>query len=123
MQVVWLKRDLRGEDNRALTRACEHGPTLPLYVAEPAFWRLPGASGRQRAFVTESPDRPLQESWKARNSWAVRGDAAFRNEAAAIQVKHGSRKHRARTRRKGGTRSDPAQLDLPFESGSGSGER
>lgn len=37
VQVVWYKRDLRVDDHRPLVQAAEHGPVLPLYVAEPSI--------------------------------------------------------------------------------------
>ncbi|NNE87112.1 MAG: deoxyribodipyrimidine photo-lyase [Silicimonas sp.] len=54
MQIVWLKRDLRLHDNRALARAAQHGDVLPLYVVEPELWRQPDHAGRHWAFVSES---------------------------------------------------------------------
>lgn len=54
MQVVWFKRDLRVQDNRALFQACARGDVLPLYVVEPAYWELPDASGRHWEFIAES---------------------------------------------------------------------
>lgn len=53
MNIVWFKRDLRVEDHRALARAAEAGPVLPLYVAEPALWAQPDMAGRHWAFVAE----------------------------------------------------------------------
>jgi len=46
-QVVWFKRDLRVVDHAPLVEAAARGPVLPLYVAEPGYWRLPDTSGRQ----------------------------------------------------------------------------
>ncbi|MEM8774642.1 MAG: FAD-binding domain-containing protein [Pseudomonadota bacterium] len=54
MQIVWFKRDLRAQDHRALARAAEQGPVLPLYVVEPELWLQPDMSGRQWAFISES---------------------------------------------------------------------
>lgn len=54
VQVVWFKRDLRVQDNRALFQACARGDVLPLYVVEPAYWELPDASGRHWEFIAES---------------------------------------------------------------------
>ncbi|MEM8970517.1 MAG: FAD-binding domain-containing protein [Pseudomonadota bacterium] len=54
MQVVWLKRDLRVEDNRALALAAEQGDALAVYIAEPELWRQQDMSGRHWAFVAES---------------------------------------------------------------------
>ncbi len=51
IQVVWFKRDLRVTDHAPLARAAAAGPVLPLYVAEPEYWRLPDASPRQWAFT------------------------------------------------------------------------
>jgi deoxyribodipyrimidine photo-lyase len=47
IQVVWFKRDLRTVDHRPLAEAASAGPVLPLYVAEPEYWRLPDVSARQ----------------------------------------------------------------------------
>jgi deoxyribodipyrimidine photo-lyase len=47
IQVVWFKRDLRTHDHAPLAEAAAAGPVLPLYVAEPEYWRLPDASTRQ----------------------------------------------------------------------------
>jgi deoxyribodipyrimidine photo-lyase len=47
IQVVWFKRDLRTEDHAPLVEAASAGPVLPLYVAEPDYWRLPDVSARQ----------------------------------------------------------------------------
>lgn len=50
--VLWLKRDLRLHDHRALCVAAELGrPILPLYVIEPEAWQLPTASSRHYAFM------------------------------------------------------------------------
>ena len=54
LQIVWFKRDLRVEDHRALAKAAAQGLVLPLYIAEPEYWRQPDASGRQWAFAAES---------------------------------------------------------------------
>lgn len=51
LQVIWFKRDLRVEDHRALARAAQRGPVLPLYVVEPELWQQPDMSARQWAFV------------------------------------------------------------------------
>jgi deoxyribodipyrimidine photo-lyase len=47
IQVVWFKRDLRAHDHAPLAEAAAAGPVLPLYVAEPDYWRLPDVSMRQ----------------------------------------------------------------------------
>jgi deoxyribodipyrimidine photo-lyase len=47
IQVVWFKRDLRTDDHAPLAQAAAAGPVLPLYVAEPDYWRLPDVSRRQ----------------------------------------------------------------------------
>ncbi len=38
MQIIWFKRDLRTDDNLALTRAAEKGDVLLLYIIEPELW-------------------------------------------------------------------------------------
>ena len=47
VQIVWFKRDLRTADHRPLRDAGSAGPIVPLYVAEPAYWRQPDTSRRQ----------------------------------------------------------------------------
>ena len=54
MQIVWFKRDLRVQDNRALAHAAQRGALLPLYVIEPDLWRQPDMSARQWAFIHET---------------------------------------------------------------------
>ena len=54
LQVVWFKRDLRTADHEALYRACATGPTLCLYVIEPAYWQQDSTSNRQWLFVREA---------------------------------------------------------------------
>lgn len=54
LQVVWFKRDLRVFDHEALSRACQAGPVLCLYVVEPGYWQSSGTSRRQWLFVRES---------------------------------------------------------------------
>ncbi|MFT8232503.1 deoxyribodipyrimidine photo-lyase [Pseudomonas guariconensis] len=38
MQLIWLRSDLRVEDNTALSAACALGPTLALWLASPGQW-------------------------------------------------------------------------------------
>lgn len=38
-QLVWLRTDLRLEDNPALLAACQTGPTVALFVISPGQWR------------------------------------------------------------------------------------
>jgi len=51
MQVVWFKRDLRIEDNIALSQAAQHGAVLPLYILEPQLWQQPDISLRHYQFL------------------------------------------------------------------------
>ncbi|WP_424968903.1 deoxyribodipyrimidine photo-lyase/cryptochrome family protein [Dinoroseobacter sp. S375] len=51
LTVLWVKRDLRLEDNAALCLAAAQGPVLPLYVIEPDYWALEDTSYRQWAFL------------------------------------------------------------------------
>lgn len=53
LRIVWFKRDFRAADHRALVMAAAEGPVLPLFVVEPAFWRLPDSAARHWAFVTD----------------------------------------------------------------------
>lgn len=52
--LYWFKRDLRLADSPALTRAASLGTVLPVYVAEPEYWRLPDTSSRQWAATAEA---------------------------------------------------------------------
>jgi len=38
MQLIWLRSDLRVLDNTALAAACEHGPTLAVWLLSPGQW-------------------------------------------------------------------------------------
>ncbi|MBI6898923.1 deoxyribodipyrimidine photo-lyase [Pseudomonas putida] len=39
MQLIWLRSDLRIDDNTALTAACQRGPTVALWIASPGQWQ------------------------------------------------------------------------------------
>lgn len=39
MQLIWLRSDLRIDDNTALSAACERGPTVALWLASPGQWQ------------------------------------------------------------------------------------
>jgi len=39
MQLIWLRSDLRIDDNSALSAACERGPTVALWLASPGQWQ------------------------------------------------------------------------------------
>ncbi|WP_060484537.1 deoxyribodipyrimidine photo-lyase [Pseudomonas sp. NBRC 111123] len=39
MQLIWLRSDLRIDDNSALSVACERGPTVALWLASPGQWQ------------------------------------------------------------------------------------
>jgi len=59
MHILWLKRDLRTNDNAALfqaaKRSCEtNTPLLPLYIIEPELWQQPDLSFRHYQFLFES---------------------------------------------------------------------
>jgi deoxyribodipyrimidine photo-lyase len=54
LQVVWFKRDLRVRDHEPLTRASERGPVLPLYIVEPALWRLPDSAAQHWDVISRS---------------------------------------------------------------------
>ncbi|MDT3714417.1 deoxyribodipyrimidine photo-lyase [Pseudomonas soli] len=38
MQLIWLRSDLRIDDNTALAAACQGGPTMALWIASPGQW-------------------------------------------------------------------------------------
>ena len=54
MQLVWFKRDLRVEDNLALTIAAQDGAVIPLYILEPELWQQADLSYRQYLFLQDS---------------------------------------------------------------------
>ncbi len=54
MQIVWFKRDLRIEDNAALTLAAKCGPLIPIYILEPELWKQPDLSFRHYCFLKQS---------------------------------------------------------------------
>ena len=56
MQIVWFKRDLRVDDNAALSEAVERGPVLPLYILEPDLWTGRDMGARHYRFLTECVD-------------------------------------------------------------------
>ena len=56
MQIVWFKRDLRVDDNAALSKAVERGPVLPLYILEPDLWAGRDMGARHYRFLTECVD-------------------------------------------------------------------
>jgi deoxyribodipyrimidine photo-lyase len=39
MQLIWLRSDLRIDDNTALSAACQRGPTAALWIASPGQWQ------------------------------------------------------------------------------------
>lgn len=84
LQIVWFKRDLRSADHVPLAQAAARGPVLPLYIAEPEWWALPDASGRQWDFVAAS----LQE---LREDLASRGQplvCRLGDAVAVLEVLH-----------------------------------
>ena len=38
MQLIWLRTDLRHDDNTALSAAAKRGPTLAVYLISPEQW-------------------------------------------------------------------------------------
>ncbi|OAJ95031.1 deoxyribodipyrimidine photo-lyase [Vibrio bivalvicida] len=52
MKIVWLRRDLRVEDNTALIQACKSGaPVVALYVATPQTWKEQSLAPIQADFI------------------------------------------------------------------------
>lgn len=39
MQLIWLRSDLRIDDNTALSAACQSGPAVALWIASPGQWQ------------------------------------------------------------------------------------
>ncbi len=77
---MWFRRDLRAGDNPALLHALDDGPTLPLFVLDPALWGPAGPSRRAHLVASLTSlrrDVPLS---------VVRGDPVERVVAAAQEV-------------------------------------
>ncbi|SNS17360.1 FAD-binding domain-containing protein [Tropicimonas sediminicola] len=88
LQVMWFKRDLRVQDNAALSAAAAAGPVLPLYVVEPELWRQPEASGRHWAFLAECLEGLSEDLARLGQPLVVRtGDIV--DVLAAIDARHG----------------------------------
>jgi deoxyribodipyrimidine photo-lyase len=77
---MWFRRDLRTADNPALLAALESGPTLPLFVLDPALWGPSGPS--RRAYLVSS----LQALRRDVPVSVVRGDPVRRVVQAAKDV-------------------------------------
>lgn len=54
MHIVWFKRDLRVSDHAPLVAAAKAGHVLPLYIVEPALWKLADSSRRHWHFIHDS---------------------------------------------------------------------
>ncbi|MEO0784106.1 MAG: FAD-binding domain-containing protein [Pseudomonadota bacterium] len=52
LNIVWFKRDLRLEDNPALTRAALAGRVLPLVIVEPGYWLCNDTSHRHYHYLS-----------------------------------------------------------------------
>ena len=92
IQVVWLKRDLRLEDNEAIFNALStKKPTLLLYVFEPLLLEDEHYSERHWSFIKESI-RDLNESLKPYNSKILAIETnvipAFNHILSHYSVKH-----------------------------------
>ena len=77
---MWFRRDLRASDNPALLRALEDGPTLPLFVLDPALW---GPAGRPRQAYLAASLRSLRHDVPLS---VVHGDPVRRVVEAAREV-------------------------------------
>ena len=62
-QLVWLKRDLRVHDHRALAAAAERGPVVCLYVYEPEVYLAEDFHPQHMVFINQSL-RELSRSLK-----------------------------------------------------------
>lgn len=54
IELVWLKRDLRIDDNRPLWEASHRGRVVVLYVFEPTLWATPEMDRSHFNFICES---------------------------------------------------------------------
>ncbi|WP_262347457.1 cryptochrome/photolyase family protein [Nocardioides dongxiaopingii] len=78
--VMWFRRDLRTADNPALLAALADGPTLPLFVLDPALWGPAGPS--RRSYLVDS----LRSLGRDVPVSVVRGDPAQQVLRAAQEV-------------------------------------
>ncbi len=46
--IIWLRRDLRRDDNRALSAGAEAGPVVPVFILDPVIDAQLGAAQRLR---------------------------------------------------------------------------
>lgn len=89
ISVAWFKRDLRVQDNHALTSAAASGfPVLPLYILEPELWKEPSLSGRQFEFLSECLD-DLDRRLMALGGGLVRRVGNAVQILADIHARHG----------------------------------
>lgn len=65
--IVWFKRDLRIRDHKPLTRACQTGPILGLYLWEPSIWRAADSDARHWDFARRALTE-LREGLRERGS-------------------------------------------------------
>lgn len=54
VHIVWFKRDVRVQDHAPLAAAAITGKVLPLYILEPALWKLPDSGRRHWHFIHDS---------------------------------------------------------------------
>ena len=84
-QLVWLKRDLRLDDHRALAKAARQGPVVGLFVFEEGLLRHPDTDASHIQFVLDS----LVE---LRAKWEARGGLLLVRTGSAVE--HLERLHR-----------------------------
>ena len=77
MNIVWFKRDLRLQDNQALSDAIkDNSNILPLYILEPELWQQPDLSHRQYLFLCECLSELSNQLTKIGQSLIIKvGDA------------------------------------------------
>ncbi|MDE4986493.1 deoxyribodipyrimidine photo-lyase, partial [Francisella tularensis subsp. holarctica] len=74
--MVCFKRDLRVNDNLALSLAYKKVDILPLYIIEPELWQHPDMSHRQYLFLSECQEELNTDLTKYGQSLAIMlGDA------------------------------------------------
>lgn len=66
MQLIWLRSDLRIDDNTALSAACQRGPTVALWIASPGQWQAHDDAACKVDFWLRNL-HPLRQSLEALN--------------------------------------------------------
>lgn len=71
VQLVWFKKDLRVNDHAPLTRACQSGPVLCVYVVEPEIIFNDEFDSSHQVFINECLDELHQRLIRLENGLLI----------------------------------------------------